>query len=129
MPDEESLKRWKELFLRSKEKGSKNIQVQGQEAPTDEEGFLRLTIIDEARGIKEFVVTSVLTDVINRKRNRAEYFTTLPDDGSKIGVSLQWRKREHVWENVTDEHIERLHHMMKEFEKQQQQQQQQQGVS
>ena len=99
------------------EKDSKNIQVQGQEPPTDEEGFLRLTIVDENRGIKEFVVTAVLTDVINRKCDGAEYFTTLPDDGSKIGVSLEWRKREHIWENVTDEHLERIHHMIKEFKR------------
>ena len=113
MVDLESIERWKVIFKESKQKGSnKNIQIQGTEQPTDEEGFLRLTIVDEKGGIKEFIVTHVLTELMERKRNRAEYFTTLKD-GSKIGVSLQWKKREEVWQNLSDADLDRINKMVK----------------
>ena len=112
MVDLESIERWKEIFKESKHKGSnKNIQIQGTEQPTDEEGFLRLTIVDEKGGIKEFIVTHVLTELIERKRNRAEYFTTLKD-GSKIGVSIEWKKREDVWRNLSDADLNRINKMI-----------------
>jgi hypothetical protein len=101
---EERYQRWANV-IKSK---SKNVQIQGQEPPETEEGFLVLTIIDgKSPGIKEFVVTHMVTEVANRQRNRAEYFTTAKD-GNKIGVSLEWRRREEAWKNLSDKDLEEI---------------------
>lgn len=93
MVDLESIERWKKIF----EWNGTNMEMQIIEPPLDEEGFLRLTIVHEKHGIKvkEFVVTNVLRELIERKRKHAEYFDTLKD-GSNVGVSIEWKKKEEI---------------------------------
>jgi hypothetical protein len=100
---EEDFKRWKEAF----EGHSTNSTIMSQENPTTEEGFLRLMIIDEKTVVKDFVVTHAVKEVVSRKRKYVEWFTTGPD-GKKLGVSLQWKRREEVWRNTSDEEIDAI---------------------
>ena len=110
MVDLESIERWKKIF----ERNGTNVEMQSTEPPLDEEGFLRLTIVHEKHGIKvkEFVVTNVLRELIERKRKYAEYFDTLKD-GSKVGVSIEWKKREDIWQNLSNADVDRINKMVK----------------
>jgi hypothetical protein len=101
---QESLERWAEIVSDE----VSNTQVMGQDPPTTDEGFLVLSIVvaGEHYGVKPFVVTHVLEEVVNRKRVRAEYFTTIEKTGQKVGVSIEWRTREYAWTNSTDKDLQ-----------------------
>lgn len=97
-----------ERWARTLHTSGTNVQIVGEEPPETEQGFLVLTLVDGERGgTKEFVVTDVVGEVVNRKRKRAEYFSA-KKEGYKIGVSLEWRSREEAWKNLTDKDIEQI---------------------
>jgi hypothetical protein len=81
--EKERFERWGEAI----NSDATNTQLIGQEPPETEEGFLVLTLIDGTQpGLKEFVVTHAAEQVVKRKINHVEYFST-KKDGSKITIN------------------------------------------
>jgi hypothetical protein len=99
---QEDVDRWAKLMHIP----GKNIQQWDNTPPNYEEGFLRMTIIDGSPNrTKSFVVGETLGMVLARKWKSAEYFTTT-EEGRKIGVSIEWKQRDDVWRNTSDEELQ-----------------------
>jgi hypothetical protein len=81
-----------------------------QTKPTDEESHIRLTIVDEKYGTRDLVATQTLAQFLGRHNKFVEFFTTRPDDGTKIGVSIEWVRRDQIYltGGTTDKEIEKL---------------------
>jgi len=84
-------KRTSELIKRIIENKGINIQMLGLDRPKSDENTLKLYIVDEKYGLKEFAVTNSISDLINRKTNGLVFGTT-KSNGEKIGVVLVWEK-------------------------------------
>jgi hypothetical protein len=102
-----------EIFEAEEGEEIPNIQVYSKPivTPTEEEKSIRLTIVDTSEGTKEYVVIEALTQFINRHNKFVEFFTIRQDSlGTKVGVSLEWVKRDEVYlrGHTTDKEIEKL---------------------
>ena len=84
-------KRTSELIKRIIENKGINIQMLGLDRPKSDENTLKLYIVDEKYGLKEFAVTNSISDLINRKTNCLVFGTT-KSNGKKIGVVLVWER-------------------------------------
>ena len=87
--------------LKSKE--GVNHQILSRDAPTDDQGFLTLTLVSD-EGAKEFVVTNTLQQLLGRTTKYVEYFSTA-ENGKKLGVSLEWQTRDEIWTHLSDKDL------------------------
>lgn len=105
--------RWREA-LHDK---ATNLQFQSGDEPDQEEGFLTLTLINHKGKMHKFVVSYTLKQLIDRQTKYIEYFST-DTQGRKIGVSLEWRKREEAHRATDKQFQETLRRMTKLVEEQ-----------
>jgi hypothetical protein len=93
------------------EEDAYNIQIHSQPTvkPSNEDNHIRLTLVDQKEGTKEFTITETLQQFLGRDSKFIEFFTTRAD-GTKVGVSLEWVKRDELYlrGHTTDKEIEQL---------------------
>lgn len=89
-----------------------NLQLLSREKPTDEQGFLALTLVSD-EGVKQFVVIDTMKLLMARRMRYADFFST-DSKGKKVGASLEWVDREEAYPNTSDEDIEKIRKMMAE---------------